>query len=114
MTVTYKDIRAWGIANGHKCRTGKLGQGVVAAYAAAHPDAVIVDLPEPVEPSPVEPSPVEPETEGEAFTVTVVISGHDETAADISQQLVNAIYAAFEAGRAAERAAILTQLGVDA
>lgn len=109
MTVTYKDIRAWGIANGHKCRTGRLGQGVVAAYAAAHPDAVIADLPEPVEPSPVEPEP-----EGEAFTVTVVISGHDETAADISQQLVNAIYAAFEAGRAAERAAILTQLGVDA
>ncbi len=107
MTVTYKDIRAWGIANGHKCRTGKLGQGVVAAYSAAHPDAVIVDLPEPVEPSPVEP-------ETEAFTVTVVISGHDETAADISQQLVNAIYAAFEAGRAAERAVILTQLGVDA
>lgn len=111
MTVTYKDIRAWGIENGHKCRTGNLGQAVVVAYAAAHPDAVIADLPDTND---LALAAVEAEAEvdeGPAFTCEVIIEGHEEAALAIEGHIVEALYAAFEAGRAAERSDMLKHLG---
>jgi hypothetical protein len=105
-TVTTKDIRAWGIANGQCGRTGKLPQHVIDGYMATHPDDVIADLPAPVAAEQGEDVPAD-----DVFTVTVDVTGHDDTAMDISQHLVNAIYAAFEAGRAAERQSILAALG---
>ena len=105
MTVTYKDIRAWGIANGHKCRTGKLGQGVVAAYAAAHPDAVIADLPAPF--AVVE----EASDEDPMFRVLVDVPGDTEAGTEIANYLLEAVYAAFEAGRRSERSRMLIELG---
>jgi hypothetical protein len=110
MTITYKEIRAWGVDNGYKCRTGKLGQNVVAAYAAEHPDAVIADLPAPFEAVPDEPE----VDEGPEFTCSVVMEGHEDAALAIEGLLVNALFEAFTAGRAAERADLLARLSGDA
>jgi hypothetical protein len=99
MTVTYKDIRRWGIENGHKCRTGKLGHGVIAAYSIAHPDTVIADLPDTPTTSVVD----------DEFSVSVVITGCDTS--DVQNHLVEALWAVYQAGRAAERRHLLAQLG---
>ncbi len=104
-TVTYRDVRSWGIDNGYKCRTGKLGQNVVVAYAAAHPDDVIADLPIPV--AAVE----EIEDDEPSFLVTVDIPGDPDAGTAIAVYLLEAVYAAYESGRRAERSRMIQQLG---
>lgn len=92
------EVRRWATENGIDCpRVGRVPAAVMEAYTAEHG----VSEPEP------EP---EPEDE-EEFTVTVTIPFGDDQG--IAQQLVNALYAAFEAGRAAERADLLSRLGGD-
>jgi hypothetical protein len=78
---------------------------VVAAYAAAHPDDVIADLPAPV--AVVEEAP----DEEPMFRVLVDVPGDTEAGTEIATYLLEAVYAAFEAGRRVERNRMIEQLG---
>jgi len=94
-------IRAWAADTGIDCpRTGKVPARVVDAYYELHP--------RPADEAPVEEPAAE---EGDEFTVGVTITGSAEAALEIEQHLVNAIYAAFEAGRTHERGIMLAALG---
>lgn len=108
---TAREVRTWAAANDVDCpRTGRVPQHVIDTYllevhGVTSDPGDLVTTPTAEEPEPQD------EAEG-TFTIDVTISGHDDAAADIAQQLVNAIWRAFEAGRAAERADIVAALGI--
>lgn len=96
--MTPAQLRAWAAANGVDCpRTGRVPRSVYDAYNAQVVDEIAVE---------------NAEAAGEpVFAVTVTIPGADQDWTDaISGHLVEAVWAAYYAGRAAERAALLAQL----
>lgn len=110
MNVTAKDIRAWGVANGYRCHTGKLGRQVIDAYIDAHPDAVIDVIGKPT----ADVAPAEDADEPSYFEVTLKIPGADQADVEMLEALtLDLVMAAFTAGRAAERRDMLASLGVE-
>ena len=104
---TAREVRAWALAHDVECpRTGKIARHVIDAY--------LLDVHGVTPGTEPEPQPAAAEDPEPAFTIDVTIAGHDDAAAEIAQQLVNAIWRAFEAGRAAERADIVAALGMSA
>lgn len=110
-SFTAREVRSWALANGINCPDrGPVQQRVIDAYlAAVHPDAGIADLPEPVETVPEGPV-AEDDWE---FTVGVTMQGHEAAALAIEGFLVEALWAAFTAGRGAERQDLLARLSGD-
>lgn len=108
-TFTAREVRAWALANDIDCPPrGVVPRHVVDAYLVdVH--GVTTDPGDDVQQPQAETLAVEEDADA-TFTIDVTIAGHDEAAADIAQQLVNAVWRAFEAGRAAERADILAAL----
>lgn len=105
---TAREVRTWALANDVDCpRTGKVPQRVIDAYLlAVH--GVTAHQGDPVDDSAAEEQP----SDGDAFTVNVTIDAADsEAVTAIAQHLVEALWASFEAGRAAERARMLAVLG---
>lgn len=99
MSHDWPAIRSWAHDNGIECpRTGKVPGRVVDAYYAANGEP-----------------PIEPQEDGDAFTITVEMPpAAADVIATIEQHLVEALFAAFEAGQAHERARILGALAVTA
>lgn len=97
--MTPAELRAWAAENGIDCpRTGRVPGSVYDAYNAHFADELAVE---------------DAEDAGEpVFAVTVTIPGaHHEDLGIISGHLLEAVYAAYYAGRTAERAALVAQLG---
>lgn len=94
-------IRAWGLDNGFRCSTGRLGKDVRLAYHAAN------GFP----PVPGEPPLPELEPETPLFRLVVELPGAEEVNEEASAQLLEAVWTIFHAGRAAERRTLLAQLG---
>lgn len=111
-TFTAREVRAWALANDINCPPrGVVPRHVIEAYLVdVH--GVTTDVgDEPLVPQDETSIETPSDGEGEAFTVSVTIPGHEDIAAEVAQHLVNALWAAFEGGRAAERANILAALG---
>lgn len=105
-TFTAREVRAWAAANDIHCLgTGRVPQRVIDAYlAAVHPDAVPANEADDDEP--------ENDAEEPMFRVTIEIPGDPDAGADIAGHILEAVYTAYEAGRAIERTRMLEQLGV--